>query len=265
MVDISKAFEKAGQSTVNVEKTPIEQKTEEIKLTMEQKLDDHLYMYHMPYTYIAEQIRKIRTYIFHTPAWADKRVFMVTSSLPSEGKSLISANIAISIARGEDQNVVLIDCDLRRPSIYKLFNYSASPGVSEILQGKKKLQDCLLKTPIERLTILPSTIDPPSNPAELLESRNMANLIEEVKSEHPDSYIIIDTPPVQATVDPKVISNYVDGIFFVSRYRYTRQEDYKAAISILKKEKIVGTILNAVDVMPTAKYKYKKYNYHKYY
>lgn len=265
MVDISKAFEKAGERALNIEKVFVEKPVEKIELNIEQKPDDHLYMYHMPYTYIAEQIRKIRTYLFHTPEWSDKKVFMVTSSLPSEGKSLISANIAVSIARGEDNNVILLDCDLRRPSIHKLFNYSPSPGISDILQGRKSLKDCLLKSPVDRLLILPSTVEPPSNPSELLESKNMAMLLEEIKSSFPGSYLIIDTPPVQATVDPKVISNYVDGILFVAKFRYTRQQDFKAAISILDKEKIVGTILNAVDIMPAAKYKYKKYNYHNHY
>jgi capsular exopolysaccharide synthesis family protein len=219
----------------------------------------------MPYTYIAEQIRKVRTYMFHTPEWSDKKIFMVTSSLPTEGKSLISANIAISIARGEDQNVILIDCDLRRPSLHKLFNYSITNGVAAILQGRKTLDECLLKTPVERLSVLPANAEPPSNPAELLETKYMSMMFEEIKDKFPGSYIIVDTPPVQATVDPKVISKYVDGIIFVSRYRYTRQEDYRAAIAVLPKEKIVGTVLNAVDVLPAAKYKYKKYNYHKYY
>lgn len=265
MVDISKAFEKAGERSVSIEKTAADKPVEKMELNLGQQPDDHLYMYHMPYTYIAEQIRKIRTYLFHTPQWSDKRVFMVTSSLPTEGKSLIASNIAVSIARGEDQNVILVDCDLRRPSLYKLFNYPPSPGVSEILQGRKKFNECLLKSTVERLSILPSTVEPPSNPSELLDSKAMTLLFEEIKTSFPNSYIIVDTPPVQATVDPKVISNYVDGIFFVARYRYTRQQDFKASITLLNKEKIVGTILNAVDVMPTAKYKYKKYNYHKYY
>jgi protein-tyrosine kinase len=263
MVDISKAFEKAGEKP---SPEVLEEKHDQkIELKIEETLDDHLYMYHMPYTYIAEQIRKIRTFIFHTPAWSDKKVFMVTSSLPSEGKSLISANLAVSIARGEDKNVILLECDLRRPSLYKLFRYQPSPGVAEILQGKKTFDECLIKTPIERLELLHATKEPPSNPSELLESKNMALLFEEIRERFPESYIIVDTPPVQATVDPKVISKYVDGIIFVVKYRYARQMDYKASITAFPKDKIVGTVLNAVDAMPATMYKYKKYNYHKYY
>lgn len=263
MVDISKAFEKAGEESSP--KAHEEKYGEKIELKIEETLDDHLYMYHMPYAYIAEQIRKIRTFIFHAPTWSDKKIFMVTSSLPSEGKSLISANLAISIARGEDKNVILLECDLRRPSLYKLFRYQPSSGVADILQGKKTLDECLIKTPVERLELLHATKEPPSNPSELLESKNMALLFEEIKERFPESYIIVDTPPIQATVDPKVISKYVDGVIFVVKYRYTRQVDYKASITVLPREKIVGTVLNAVDAMPATMYKYRKYNYHKYY
>jgi len=263
MVDISKAFEKAGEKLSP--KAHEEKPGKEIEFKIEETLDDHLYMYHMPYTYIAEQIRKIRTFIYHSPIWSDKKIFMVTSSLPSEGKSLISANLAISIARGEDKNVILIDCDLRRPSLYKLFRYQPAAGVAEILQGRKTLDECLIKTPIERLEMLHATKEPPSNPSELLESKKMALLFEEIKERFPESYIIVDTPPIQATVDPKVISKYVDGIIFVVKYRYVRQMDYKSSISVLPRDMIVGTVLNAVDAMPATMYKYKKYNYHKYY
>jgi protein-tyrosine kinase len=263
MVDISKAFEKAGEkSSLKVDS---EKHDEKIELRIEETLDDHLYMYHIPYTYIAEQIRKIRTFIFHAPAWSDKKIFMVTSSLPSEGKSLISANLAISIARGEDKNVILLECDLRRPSLYKLFRYQPSSGVAEILQGKKTLDECLIKTPIERLLLMHATKEPPTNPSELLESRNMSLLFEEIKDRFSESYIIVDTSPIQATVDPKVISKYVDGVIFVVKYRYARQMDYKASITLFPRDKIVGTVLNAVDAMPATMYKYKKYNYHKYY
>ena len=190
---------------------------------------------------------------------------MVTSSLPSEGKSLISANLAISIARGEDRHVILLEGDLRRPSLYKLFKYQPSSGLAEILQGKKTLDECLVKTPVERLELLHATKEPPTNPSELLESKNMTLLFEEIKDRFPESYIIIDTPPIQATVDPKVISKYVDGVIFVVRYRYARQLDYKASITVFPKDKIVGTVLNAIDAMPATMYKYRKYNYHKYY
>jgi protein-tyrosine kinase len=251
MVEISKAFEKE-----NIEPSIA---------GMSGSLDDHLYMYHMPYSYTAEQIRKIRTHIFHMPDGERKRVIMVTSSLPSEGKSVIASNLAIAIAKGEDQHVLLVECDLRRPALQDLFHYPPTPGISEIIQGKKSITDCLIKTPIEKLTILSSAKEPPANPSELLESKKLGPLLDELAQRYPDRFLIIDTPPVQATVDPKIIADHVEGIVFVARYRYTSVSDFTMSLAALPREKILGIVLNAVDILPAQKFKYRKYNYHKYY
>lgn len=229
------------------------------------RLDDHLYMYHMPYSYTAEQIRKLRTFIFHMPDREPPRVIMITSALPSEGKSMISSNLAISIAKGEDQHVLLVECDLRKPSLNNLFMYPPSKGVVEILQGTANVADCLIKTPIDKLTILPAAREAPANPSELLESKNMKSLIRELADRYNDRYIIIDTSPIQATVDPKILAAQVDAIVMVSRYHYTKEADFKMALESLPREKVIGTVLNAIDELPAKKYKYSKYQYHKYY
>jgi capsular exopolysaccharide synthesis family protein len=229
------------------------------------RLDDHLYMYHMPYSYTAEQIRKLRTHLFHMPDKEPPRVIMVTSALPSEGKTVIASNLAISIARGEDQHVLLVECDLRKPTMYNLFKYPPSKGVAEILQGTAEVADCLIKTPIEKLTVLPAGREAPANPSELLESRKMSSLIQELAQRYTDRFLILDTSPIQATVDPKIIADQVEAIIMVARYRYTRESDFKMAIETLPRNKIIGTVLNAVDDLPAKKYKYSKYNYQKYY
>ena len=228
-------------------------------------LDEHLYMYHMPYSYTSEQIRKLRTYIFHLADRKIPRVIMVTSSLPGEGKSVIASNLAISIAKGEDQHVLLVDCDLRKPSLFELFKYPPSKGVSEIIQGKAQIADCLIKTPIEKLTILPAAKDAPTNPSELLESKNTGTLIKKLAELDKNLFVIIDTPPIQATVDPKILADVVEGIIMVARYRYTREADFKMALDVLPKDKVIGIVLNAVDELPDKKFSYKKYKYYNYY
>ncbi|MBN1635854.1 MAG: CpsD/CapB family tyrosine-protein kinase [Deltaproteobacteria bacterium] len=228
-------------------------------------LDDHLYMYHMPYSYTAEQIRKIRTHILHLSERSVPRVIMITSAVPSEGKTIVASNLAISIAKGEDQHVLLVECDLRKPNLYSLFKYPPSPGISEIIQGRFQIADCLIKTPIEKLTILPAAKEPPANPSELLESKSMSSIIAEVGQRYSDRFVIIDTPPIQATVDPKILADQVDGIIVVVRHRYTRESDFKMSLSILPREKILGTVLNAQDELPSKKYRYRKYGYHNYY
>jgi capsular exopolysaccharide synthesis family protein len=228
-------------------------------------LDDHLYMYHIPYSYTAEQIRKLRTYLFHMPEKKVPRVIMVTSALPGEGKSVIASNLAIAIAKGEDHQVLLVDCDLRKPSLPELFKYPPSKGVSEIIQGKAQISECLIKTPIENLIILPAAKEPPTNPSELLESKKTSVLIKELAKREGDWFVIIDSPPIQATVDPKILADVVEAIIVVTRYRYTRDAEYKMALEALPKEKIVGTVLNALDVLPVKKYKYNKYKYYNHY
>jgi protein-tyrosine kinase len=229
------------------------------------KLDDHLYMYHMPYSYTAEQIRKLRTAIFHNQDRPVPKVIMITSAVPAEGKSLIASNLAIAVAKGEDRHVLLVECDIRKPSLYTLFKYPPSKGVVEILQGKATVGECLIKTPIDKLTILPAAKEAPVNPSELLESKGMKSLIKELSERYEDRYLIIDTSPIQATVDPKILASQVDAIIMVSRYRYTREADFKMALGNLPKEKIIGTVLNAVDELPAKKYSYHKYQYNKYY
>jgi len=228
-------------------------------------LDDHLYMHHMPYSYTAEQIRKIRTFIFHMTDRPVPRVIMITSALPGEGKSLIAANLAIAIAKGEDQQVLLVDCDLRKPSLHGLFRYAPSMGVSEIIQGKAEVPECLRATPIDKLTLLPAAKKPPTNPSELLESKKTGVLIKKLSEYDSSRYIIIDTPPIQATVDPKILADVVEGIIVVARYHYTRESEFKMAMEALPRDKILGTVLNAVDELPATKYKYNKYKYYKNY
>jgi len=228
-------------------------------------LDDHLYMYHIPYSYTAEQIRKLRTHLFHMPEKKVPRVIMVTSALPGEGKSVIASNLAIAIAKGEDHQVLLVDCDLRKPSLHELFKYPPSRGVSEIIQGKAQVSECLIKTPIENLIILPAAKEPPVNPSELLESKKTGLLIKELAKREGDWFVIIDSPPIQATVDPKILADVVEAIIMVTRYRYTRDAEYKMALEALPKEKIVGTVLNALDELPVKKYKYNKYKYYNHY
>ncbi len=252
MVKISKALEKQEQEFTRESGTT-------------GHLDDHLYMYHMPYSYTAEQIRKLRTYIFHMPVKKVPRVIMLTSALPGEGKSVIASNLAISIAKGEDQQVLLVDCDLRKPSLHELFKYPPSRGVSEIIQGKAKISECLVKTPIEKLTILPAAKDAPANPSELLESKKTGALIRELAEREGNWFVIIDSPPIQATVDPKILADVVEAIIMVARYRYTREAEFKMALEALPKEKIIGTVLNALDELPFKKYKYHKYKYYNHY
>lgn len=128
------------------------------------------------------------------------------------------------------------------------------------------MSECLIKTSIEKLTILPAAKEPPANPSELLESKKTGALIKELADRDGDWFVIIDTPPIQATVDPRILADVVEGIIMVARYRYARESEFKMALEALPKDKVIGTVLNAVDELPVKKYKYNKYkNYNNYY
>lgn len=212
----------------------------------------------------AEQFKILRTkLLFPLTDKKPPRSIMVTSAVPGEGKSFVAGNLAVSIAESIDQHVLLMDCDLRSPSIHKQFGLEDYPGgLSEHLTQDIALPDLLLKTPISKLTILPAG-KPPSNPSELLSSARMARLIEEVTLRYPDRLIIVDSPPPKMTSESNAISRHVDAILIVIRYRQTPKELVSELIESLEREKIVGIVLNwysSLFLDSNAKYYYKYYS-----
>jgi Mrp family chromosome partitioning ATPase len=114
---------------------------------------------------------------------------MVTSAVPGEGKSFIASNLAINLAQNIAKYVLLADCDLRRPSIHRRFGFSQVKGLSDHLENGTRLSSLLLKTVVDKLTLLPAG-QPPLNPSEILSSAKMGNLIDELKSRYDDRYLI---------------------------------------------------------------------------
>lgn len=197
-----------------------------------------------PKSVIAESYRTLRTNIQYSSFDKKYKSIVITSSEQGEGKSTTAANLALSLAQGE-KKVVLIDCDLRKPSIHKKFKVSNATGLSDVLIGKERLSNTL-KRHGENLLILPSGKIPP-NPSEMLSSKAMSNLLEELKEDF--DYIIIDTPPIQAVTDSQILSTKVDGTLLVIRAKETKRESVHNAVNLLKKVNahIMGTVLNGVD------------------
>lgn len=197
-----------------------------------------------PKSVIAESYRTLRTNIQYSSFDKKYKSIVITSSEQGEGKSTTAANLALSLAQGE-KKVVLIDCDLRKPSIHKKFKVSNATGLSDVLIGKELLSNTL-KRRGENLFILTSGKIPP-NPSEMLSSKAMSNLLEELKEDF--DYIIIDTPPIQAVTDSQILSTKVDGTLLVIRAKETKRESVHNAVNLLKKVNahIIGTVLNGVD------------------
>jgi protein-tyrosine kinase len=213
-----------------------------------------------PHSLEAEQFRLLKNNILFPETGTPPRTIMITSPSPDEGKSFVSANLAVSIAKSIDEYVLLMDCDLRAPSLHQLFNIRDGQGLSDHLSRGKPLSALLKKTFINKLTLLPGGTIPP-NPSELLSSEQMRNLLDEVKSRYADRYVIIDTPPPYITSETNAMARIVDGIIIVIRYGKTRKKEVEDIIDIYGKEKILGVIKNFSKKQPVSDYRYRHYGY----
>ena len=178
----------------------------------------------------AEAYRSLRTNIQYSSFDKKYQTLVVTSANPGEGKSTVSGNLALVLAQGESK-VLLVDCDMRRPSVHKKFRISNTYGISDLLVGNKKMESVAHKYN-DNLTIVPSGKIPP-NPAEMLGSKAMTAFLEEMKK-HFD-YIVLDTPPLQAVADAQILSTKVDGSLIVVRAGVTKKDAGHDAVSIINK------------------------------
>jgi protein-tyrosine kinase len=171
------------------------------------------------------------------------KTIMVTSALPQEGKSFVSANLGIALAQGVDQHSLLVDCDLRVPSLAKLFGVAFDRGLVDYLDGSGEISSLLKKTSMEKLSILASGL-PPANPAELLGSERMGNLVAELAGRYPDRYVIFDTPPFEVASEAKVLSQAVDAVVLVVRQGVSDRMLIEKIVSEIGRDKIIGVIFN---------------------
>ena len=192
----------------------------------------------------AEAYRSLRSNIEYSSFDDEYRAIVVTSSVPGEGKSTTSGNLAISLAQSGNK-VLLVDCDMRKPSIHKKFKISNMSGTAELLLRKESFED-VANFYNENLTIITAGKIPP-NPSEMLSSRAMTAFIKEMKKEF--KYIILDTPPLQAVTDAQVLSTKADGVLLVVRAGSTKREMVLNSVDLIKKVhgKIIGTVLNGVE------------------
>ena len=206
-----------------------------------------------PKSIAAESYRTLRTNIQYSSFDKEYKTIVVTSSEPGEGKTTVAGNLALALAQGESK-VLLVDCDMRRPSIHKTFKISNTYGISDLLVGNKKLESVANKYN-DNLSIVPAGKIPP-NPAEMLASKVMTAFLEEMKNYF--DYIVLDTPPLQAVTDAQVLSTKVDGSLIVVRAGVTKKDAVHNAVSIIKKVKgnIIGTVLNVAETKNDKYYYY---------
>ncbi len=201
----------------------------------------------------AESYRTLRTNIEYSSFDEKIKSIVVTSSEPGEGKSTTAGNLALSLAE-DNKKVVLIDCDLRKPSLHKKFKVSNGIGLSEVLIGDKGL-GIALKEVGTNLSLLTSGKIPP-NPSEMLGSKAMNELIKILKERF--DYVVLDTPPVLAVTDAQILSTKVEGTILVVRADDTKRDTVMNAKKALEKvnANIIGTVLNGVEAKRTSYYYY---------
>jgi succinoglycan biosynthesis transport protein ExoP len=219
-----------------------------------------------PQSQMAESYRALRTSLLLTSVGAPPKVIMITSALPQEGKSTTSINCAVVLAQ-KGTRVLLIDADLRRPSIHKTLGMGPRSGLSNVLTGSATLQQTIQPSKIlPNLFILPAGTPPP-NPAELLASSNMKDVLEELRGQY--DHVVIDTPPTLSVTDAVVLSPRADAIVLVIRSGQTTKQALRRARDILTQvnAKVSGVLLNAVDLSSPDYYYYYEYQgkYSRYY
>jgi exopolysaccharide transport family protein len=211
-----------------------------------------------PQSQMAESYRALRTSLLLSNLGAPPKVIMITSARPQEGKTTTSINTAIVLAQ-KGVRVLLIDADLRRPSIHKTLGMGPRSGLSNVLTGSATLQQTVAASPIlPNLFIMPAGTPPP-NPAELLASSNMGDLLEELREQF--DHIVIDTPPTLSVTDAVVLSPRADATILVIRSGQTTKQALRRARDILTQVNahVAGVLLNAVDLSSPDYYYYYEY------
>jgi protein-tyrosine kinase len=224
-------------------------------LISEQKFSDTLVMLSSPDSADAETFKVLRGQILFPKDRKVPRSMLVTSTFPAEGKTYVAANLAATLALSIDEYVLAIDADLRRPKLHRLFGYGKVKGLHEYLVGSSKIEELILKSGIEKLSLLPAG-KPPRNPTELLSSNMMLKFLEEVKERHQDRFLIIDSPPSSVTAESKFLAQHVDGIIYVVMANKTPRKDIEKAIDNIGREKILGIVFNGYEQVRKSYYRY---------
>ncbi|MDH5572927.1 MAG: CpsD/CapB family tyrosine-protein kinase [Gammaproteobacteria bacterium] len=190
-----------------------------------------------------DAFKRLRTQVLQRMRSNNWNLLGVTSAQAGEGKSLVAINLAIALAMEVNQTVLLVDLDMRRPSVHKYFDYQPDKGLSDFILHATPIEEILFNPEIERLVILPGK-ESLSNSSELLSSPKMVSLVAELKNRYPARIIIFDLPPLLAADDTLAFSPYIDAMLLVAEEGKTTKEDLLQVKDVLKGTKIIGTVLN---------------------
>ncbi|EGL19538.1 MULTISPECIES: CpsD/CapB family tyrosine-protein kinase [unclassified Paenibacillus] len=195
-----------------------------------------------PKSQISEAYRVLRTNIQYSSIDKEITTILVTSAQPAEGKSTTVSNLAITYAQ-EEKNVLLIDADLRKPTMHKLFGISNRSGLTNLLLGEAPVREVAIPSHLPNLYLIPSGPSTP-NPAEMLASKRMTQFIEQAKAEY--DIVLIDSPPILAVTDAQILATKCEGVILVLNHGKVKREVAKRAVDRLEHVgvKPLGVVIN---------------------
>jgi len=222
------------------------------RMNSNNKVSDFLITVKDPSSDAAQQFSKTSMRIIKD---GGRRVILVTSALPLEGKTFVAANLAASLARLPEVSAVLIDMDMKRPELHKLFGIRPKWGLTDYLKEKATLKEVLYQTPVPGLSLIPGGRT--KGGPEVFSFSNLENLFRELKEEE-RRYVIVDSTPLLPFPEVDALVGYVDAVLLVVRYGKTQRDPLQRALGLLEKEKVMGIVFNDVD-RKLLKYRYRYY------
>lgn len=187
--------------------------------------------------------RMLRTQVLKKMRRNNWQTLAITSPTASEGKSLVASNLAVAIAMELNQTVLLVDMDLRNPSLSNYFSLNAELGLKDYLEKDLQLSEVLINPGVKRLVVLPG-VDRAEDSAELLSSPKMASLVADLKSQYESRMIIFDVPPILQTDDVLLASNYFDSTLLVLEDGKNKEAEISKSLQLLEGSNLIGTVLN---------------------
>ena len=214
-----------------------------------------------PRSHIADEYRVVKRPLISNAmgrgaaALPHGNLIMVTSAMSGEGKSFTSVNLAMSIAAELDHTVMLVDADVARPSVLRMLGLPDGPGLLDLLEGKAEMSGVLLKTNIDKLTILPSGT-PHARATELLASDAMRLLLDDISRRYPDRIVIFDSPPLILTTEARVLATQMGQVVMVVQADKTLQADVQHALATIEACPVKMMLLNKVRLEGKGSYGY---------
>lgn len=214
---------------------------------------------------ITEEFRKMKSAIIQLISKdPSKNLLLVTSSVGGEGKSITALNLAISLAQEHDQKVLIIDADMRKPSVARYLGLPPQKGLAECLLDNIPMDNLLIETGLGSLTFLPAGV-PNNNPVELFSSQKMRTLLAQVRERYKDGYIVIDASPVLPFAEARILSTLADGVVYIVKERGTALKNVMDGLAALNKANILGLVYNkATTASLSGGYHYYYYDYQRY-